>query len=267
MKKYFLSFSAITILGMAYSLFNNQANLYSGSTGAPGAGSCAVSGCHGGTLQSSNDITLELLDENQLPVTSYVAEKTYEVKISVNGFSNPKFGFALSANGGTLSESSAAIQKINQYLTHTSSGTAADAGGGKVWTASWTAPSSGNVNFQLYVNATNGNNASTGDVIYSKALSVTSAATGINELLTAGSLSVYPVPASGLVNMDFELKQTSEVSISVLSAEGKLVKTLVNKQLNSGKQHVEFSEELSSGLYFMHIAINGQSAMRKLVIE
>lgn len=267
MKKYLLSFTVITMLGMGYSLTNNQGNLYSSSNGAPSAGSCAVGGCHGGSAQTSEHVTLTFLDANQNPVTTYTAGQTYTVKATAHPtLTNSKFGFALSANGGTLSESSANIQKVSSYLTHTAAGTAADAGGGKTWTATWTAPSSGgNVNFQLYLNASNGDNSSSGDMIYSRS-AVLSQASGLNDIVKDGSLSVYPVPAKDMVNIDFELKQSSNVNINVVSQDGKLVKTIASGQLNSGVQHFEL-KELASGLYFVNITANEQRITKKILIQ
>jgi hypothetical protein len=266
MKKYILSFTVITMLGMGYSLTHNQGNLYSSSTGAPGAGSCAVGGCHGGTALTSEHVTLTFLDANQNPVTTYTAGQTYTVLATAHAaLTNAKFGFALSANGGTLSESSNNIQKVSNYLTHTAAGTAADAGGGKTWSASWTAPASGNVNFQLYLNASNNDNTSSGDIIYSRS-AVLSQASGINDLVKEGSLSVYPVPAKDLVNIDFELKESSIVNITIVSHDGRLVKTVASEQLNSGMQHFEL-KEMASGLYFVTISANDQQITKKVLIQ
>ena len=143
MKKQVLSFFAVTALGMSYSLFNNQSNLYSNAGGAPSAGNCTS--CHSGSVQNSDNISLTILD-GTAPVTSYEAGKTYNVAITITpSFTNAKFGFALQATAGTLIAGND-MQLNGTFLTHTSAGSLATPTiGGKAWLGQWTAPTSGNV--------------------------------------------------------------------------------------------------------------------------
>lgn len=266
MKKYVLSFAAITALGMSISLFNNQSNLYSNRSGAPGAGNCTS--CHAGSVQSSDDIMLDVMD-GSTPVTTYTPGKTYNVLIMAHHFQNERFGFALSANAGTFTASGPGTAKgaVGDYVTHTEAGTAPDVGGNKIWQAEWTAPASGNVNLQLYLNVANNDGNNTGDKIYSKTLSL-SMATGLAAIVNEKSFMVYPNPVSEVLNVDFELKESSDVNINLMDVNGKLVKELASQKMNSGKQHLAFTNNgIAQGLYFVQVQAGEQSFGKRVFIK
>lgn len=266
MKKYVLSFAAITALGMSISLFNNQSNLYSNRSGAPGAGNCTS--CHLGALQSSDDIMLDVMD-GSTPVTTYTPGKTYNVLIMAHHFQNERFGFALSGNAGTFTASGPGTAKgsVGEYVTHTEAGTAPDAGGNKIWTTEWTAPASGNVTLQLYLNAANNDGNNTGDKIYSKTISLTMA-TGVSAIVNEKSFAVYPNPVVDALNIDFDLAASSDVSISLVDVNGKLVKELTSGKMNSGKQHFAFSnDDVSQGLYFVKVQAGEQSFSKRVFVK
>lgn len=265
MKKYVLSFTVITALGMSISLFNNQSNLYSNRSGAPAAGNCTS--CHLGSLQTSTDIMFEVLD-GATPVTTYTPGKKYTVSIMAHGFTNSRFGFALSGTAGTFNASGAGTAKgaTGDYITHTLAGTDADAAGGKMWEAEWTAPASGNVTLQLYLNAANDDGNNTGDKIYGKTLNLTMA-TGVSAIVNEKSFAVYPNPVVDVLNIDFDLAASSDVNISLVDVNGKLVKEFASSKMSAGKQHFAFSKDVSQGLYFVKVQAGEQSFSKRVFIK
>ncbi|TAE85383.1 MAG: T9SS C-terminal target domain-containing protein [Bacteroidetes bacterium] len=268
MKKYFLSFFTISILGIVYSLFTNDGTAYSSSGGAPGSGSCATSSCHSGTLQTSDNFEIDVLNEDGELVTSYVAGATYFIGITWNNNQAEKIGFALSANGGTLLADPAdnSYKIVNGYATHTLSGAAAN-GTEKSWIIEWVAPTSGTINFTAYLNVSNNNNSRTGDIIYQKTASLNPAPTGLSETSSVKSLSVYPNPVGDNLNLSFDLKEKSSVKLSILSLDGKLVKALTEEEMDAGKQNLSFGMDLTKGIYLLHLSANKQVITKRIMVK
>lgn len=268
MKKYLLSFFTISILSIVYSLFTNEGTAYSSSGGAPGSGSCATSSCHSGTLQTSNNFEMEVLDEDGEQVTSYVAGATYFIGIIWNNNQAEKIGFALSANGGTLKAdpNDNSYRIVNGYATHTISGTAAS-GTEKFWIIEWVAPTSGTIDFTAYLNVSNNNNSRIGDAIYQKTISLTASATGINEARSVKNLSVYPNPVGDNLNLSFDLKEKSAVKLSIVGLDGKLVKALTEEEMDAGKQNLSFGIDLPKGLYLLHLSANNKVVTKRIMVK
>lgn len=71
------------------------------------------------------------------------------------------------------------------------------------------------------------------------------------------SLSIYPNPSSGSVNVDLYLKEEGRINIVVYDMLGKQVFALPNESvlpLGSHSQNLELSD-LNNGMYFMEITI------------
>ncbi|MBE2256888.1 MAG: T9SS type A sorting domain-containing protein [Ignavibacteria bacterium] len=61
----------------------------------------------------------------------------------------------------------------------------------------------------------------------------------------------YPNPFNPTTNIDFQIKNESFVELEIYDLMGRKIKTLLNKNLNSGSYSVKFeAENLSSGIYF-----------------
>lgn len=268
MKKYLLSFMTISALGIGYSLFSNDGNAYSNGGGAPNSGSCASSSCHGGTLQTSDNFSLDITDTLNNPVTSYIPGQTYHVKVVWNNNQAQKIGFALSANGGTLlnDPNNTSYKVVNGFATHTIGGAAAS-GAQKVWKTIWVAPASGTVNFNSYLNVTNNNNSRTGDVIYQKTASLTQVTSGLTEAASIKNLNVYPNPATDNLGVSFELKEKSAVKLSIISMDGKLVKELTEENMEPGNQNLSFGIDLPKGLYLLHLSANNKVVTKRIMLK
>jgi hypothetical protein len=89
---------------------------------------------------------------------------------------------------------------------------------------------------------------------------------GINELTLDNSYSVYPNPATDMVNIDLTNETHSNVSVVVMNNLGQIVKSFdfgnsiaINHQLNTS--------DLPKGMYHITTSIGGKSATKKLIIQ
>ncbi|MBL4657777.1 MAG: T9SS type A sorting domain-containing protein [Flavobacteriales bacterium] len=79
-------------------------------------------------------------------------------------------------------------------------------------------------------------------------------------------LSLFPNPASGIVNLELEFKNPSAVEISLFSLTGELLENLYNGQITNEFQFTYNTENLDKGIYFIRIEAEGYSKVQKLVV-
>ena len=60
---------------------------------------------------------------------------------------------------------------------------------------------------------------------------------------------------------------SQKVIVSVYSADGQLIETISNYNLEKGQQNFTFGENISPGIYFVHIKTIKQSKIEKLLIR
>lgn len=153
-------------------------------SGAPGERNCTL--CHTGSANTgSGQVRIEMVG-----ATNYTPGQTSRMCVVIEDGSARRWGFELSArpannpdgNAGSLKESDDSTQVlmegISQWITHTSSGTRLGTRGPVAFEFDFTAPASdiGPIVFYASANAANGNNAPSGDNIYTTALTVSAAA-------------------------------------------------------------------------------------------
>lgn len=79
---------------------------------------------------------------------------------------------------------------------------------------------------------------------------------------------VYPNPSSDLVNIGFDLKSDQRVKVSIYTADGKLVKTLLNQSLSVGPQAISWSiGSNSKGGYIVQMEIKNALYLKRLIVE
>lgn len=103
----------------------------------------------------------------------------------------------------------------------------------------------------------------TGEIV--NANDVVLSAAGINEL-TSAELSVYPNPASDLVNISFDAKNT-DYSVSLMDLQGRVIssKELTNA---NGAQQVSFAtSNVAKGSYIVVVSSNGGKTTKTVVIK
>jgi hypothetical protein len=87
-----------------------------------------------------------------------------------------------------------------------------------------------------------------------------------NEFIAAAS--VYPNPTSGLVNVDFTLNSSSDVSLEVIDITGKVVHTNNAGVLANGSNSLSIdANSFQAGIYYVNFLTNGKKVTRKLIKE
>jgi hypothetical protein len=77
----------------------------------------------------------------------------------------------------------------------------------------------------------------------------------------------FPNPFNFTTSIPFKLSESGKVGLEILDANGKIVKTLIKQRMIPGEYKVELSSEnMADGIYFCRLLLNGESAMKKLVV-
>lgn len=290
-KKYVIPFMALmTISGLSFTHFTafdfsqkeyvknhkNSNGAPAGRTGAPGEQTCVA--CHSGTVQNGNATqTLELRDPNGNVVTTYLPGVTYDVNFKVNNAA-PKKGFqlvALAVNGDTQAGSMVATSNTSivtsgskKYVNHKSSSTNTTTG----WDFQWTAPATniGDVKFYVASNVTNSNGNDSGDMIYTSQHTVSYNATAsVAEAEQLTSFNAFFAATTNTLNLAFDSKVAGESHLNVVDMSGKSVyNTKIGTVKTGGNtQKVVLPSEIQSGIYFVHLFVNNESAVVKIMIQ
>ncbi len=75
----------------------------------------------------------------------------------------------------------------------------------------------------------------------------------------------YPNPFNPVTKIKFDIPKTGFTTLKVFDATGSEIKTLVSKELASGKYTVDFdASNLSSGIYYYRLESNGQIKTNKM---
>jgi Cu/Zn superoxide dismutase len=82
-----------------------------------------------------------------------------------------------------------------------------------------------------------------------------------------GLLQNFPNPFNPITEIHFTLNNTGHTTLKVYNILGQEVATLINENLKAGSYKVTFdASNLSSGIYFYQLKINGLSKVRKMVL-
>jgi hypothetical protein len=153
---------------------SNEAGPASGYSGAPGDNDCTS--CHSGTpISSSTNIKLF----TNMNGGQYIPDSTYHFTLRGLKQSCTKFGFQCAILNGSgvklgtfiVPSSSTKVQILSgsrDYMEHTANGTTALYNDSTEWFFDWKAPSSlsGDATLFVAMNATNGDNNTTGDEVH-----------------------------------------------------------------------------------------------------
>ncbi len=241
-----------------------------GSSLGSSVASCGQGGCHtGGTGSTTSTTGLTLTDQanSQVVSGSYTPGHIYTVKLTGSNTANlPKFGFQLKASKGVYSSPATGETIVaSTMLTHGSTALAAVS---NVYTATatWTAPAagSGTVTFTGIFNAVNGNNLQTGDMpgtpqpfTYTEAV----AATAVSNV-SLGSLSVYPNPASNMLNLRLSNAASGRYELMVYNTAGVRVLSRTD-YVSQGNQVLSLDiTHLAAGTYFIAVGSNESRLMK-----
>lgn len=171
------TFFGLGLLATIGWVFAHSAAPQASKTSAPGEVSCATTNCHTGNLNTGTGNATLVLGSN---ATTYTPGQLYVVTVTVTDPTMTRFGFQVTAlaNGtgatvgtfavtntvNTATQTATVTGFARRYISHKS------ANGNNTWTFNWTAPSSnvGTITFYLAGNATNNNNSSSGDKVYTR---------------------------------------------------------------------------------------------------
>lgn len=282
LKKFTLVFSLIFLVAFIYDFNYNIA--HTNGTGAPigrtgnpgefGGLTCSQAGCHVGGPSVTNE-TVEF--SSDIPGTGYTPGETYTITITMTKQGGSKFGFEVSPQDnsgsllGTLLNPGTGAQLIggSKYVTHTISGTAGS--GSKSWTFDWTAPTTGtgDVTFWGAFNFTNNNNSVSGDVIVNDTYTVSESTVSVSEIaLGKEGFALYPSPVDGPMNVEFNLSNSSELSIELYSIDGKRAAILLNETLVAGNHNLTFDmNQFSAGIYLVKLSNEGKDHYKKVIVK
>ncbi len=169
----------VFLIPLAILLYANSTGSIGGKTGSPGDGATCVE-CH---IGSPNPITGWI--SSNIPTEGYTPGQTYQITATGTHNGVVRFGFELTAENTSGSKvgtfiitdpTRTKLTNINNAVTHTFNGIT-PTGNTNSWSMNWTAPPNdiGQVRFYAAFNAANGDNNTTGDVIYTSNLFIDAA--------------------------------------------------------------------------------------------
>jgi hypothetical protein len=89
-----------------------------------------------------------------------------------------------------------------------------------------------------------------------------------NTTMSLNKVELYPNPSSDVTNLSFNLAGQSEVNITITDLSGKVVQTLNQGVMNTGKHDVSIStSSLKSGAYIITLTSEGSVATKRLIVQ
>jgi hypothetical protein len=255
-----------------------------GSTGSPGENTCNTAGCHTGNVVNDAAGSI-IIDCPDMTNWKYVPGETYQVNVTITKTGINLFGFgfealtASGANAGSFSITNSAETttknanvggNLRTNVVHKLNGGAST--DTHTFTFNWNAPTTdiGTITFYTAANCANANNATSGDFIYKTSQTVTSPATSfLDKNIKKQSFSIFPNPAHKSLNVSYLLKETSNVSMKLISLNGQTVYVNQMGKQFAGKQlHIiDFNQEIVPGVYYMEILSEKESFVQKIILN
>lgn len=250
---------------------DNFVNAYpdgiSGYTGSPSTGGTNCSSCH---LVSSISKTERIMLTNDIPVTGYLPDATYNFTLSFLS-KQTRAGFNVRLENtegkvaGLLTSLDTLSKTVDGELTHTFS-SAIDNGKGQ-FKFTWTAPSTGDT-VKLFAMAATSPRNGTLDTLNSFEYvfrSVLSTSLSFENTSTNRLAISYSQES---LHFNYSLDRTSQVHMGLYDASGSLVKMIYEGMALQGEhKHFINTNSLKSGLYIMRFVNNGKITVKKVVID
>jgi hypothetical protein len=80
------------------------------------------------------------------------------------------------------------------------------------------------------------------------------------------SLLIYPNPVADYINVDFNLSKSGRIKLSLMSMQGKILRTWIDSNLESGPHSLIFDiNSQPSGVYYIVLQCNEERSVRKIV--
>ena len=91
---------------------------------------------------------------------------------------------------------------------------------------------------------------------------------GIQKNDELASVTVYPNPVKDIAKVSLNLKQNANVTVEVTNLVGQQVMSLNKGSMNAGTQLFSVdASQLSAGVYFISVVVNGQKFTQKMVVK
>ncbi len=91
--------------------------------------------------------------------------------------------------------------------------------------------------------------------------------TGVEESKLVSNISLYPNPATTNATIEFNLRETTPVSISMINALGQTVLNENLGKINGFQKHIINTTSLENGLYFLSIKTGNETVTRKITVN
>ena len=90
--------------------------------------------------------------------------------------------------------------------------------------------------------------------------------TSQNELENDVQFTVYPNPTSGNINIKINLKETSDIEISILDISGKVIETVYQKGNQLGNKNLNHDiNSIAKGFYFVQLKTGDKTFVKKII--
>ncbi len=268
------------------------------------AGCYNTNGCHGNSSSATAAINVALeLDSAGVPTTHYVGGGLYTVKITGtnnSAFNLPRFGFQI----GCILGSAAVTTPTNKgtwttplptgtHIANPQAGnfvvkvvengsalspTTGTGGTGTTYskTFTWTAPAAGTgtISFWAALNAVNNDDTNTTADKWNKIHIVITELVipaGIGDLnfTDASSFSVYPIPASDHINLNYKIDHSGKTDIKLFDVTGKMCALLFSGTKSSGdnESNLTLPFILNNGIYFLEISTETNKQVKRILVQ
>lgn len=120
-----------------------------------------------------------------------------------------------------------------------------------------------NLYFMFRFTSNGGNN------VYLDDINISGTTAGIDDVAGNIDFNIYPNPVDANSVIAFSLMQKQSVDIRIMDVLGREVATVFSGSLNAGehKYTVDENAQLSSGIYFVKVSVDGQSFSKKMIVK
>jgi sugar lactone lactonase YvrE/PKD repeat protein len=111
--------------------------------------------------------------------------------------------------------------------------------------------------------------SSVGNNIYLDDINISSSVAGIETIETEIGLNIYPNPSQSTVNIAFTLAEKHTMSVQLVDMLGRTVESILAQSYAEGESVLTIGNkaDYQAGVYFVHIAIDGQGISKKVIIQ
>lgn len=262
----------IFIAGEASVMYASQA-----PTGYSGASTSNCRSCHSSYALNNAGGSVVITG---LPA-SYNAGQAYPISavITHSTADRKKFGFSLKVVNsagtaiGTLSTTNSYAAVSGAELVSKNPPALASTNTYTFNNLTWTAPVTPGTNDQsikFYVcgNAANNNGSESNDYIYTSSVTVPLTVTGIEDItVNKDAVEILGNPARGNLSLQYSVASICDVSFSLISTDGKIIRIQRASTVTPGKHQFEIDANgIAPGIYFLRFTAGKNSYSKRIMI-